>query len=74
MIITASRTLPYLMLAVGFVVFSAAFAGQGPAEADDVDWLQLGMGLFGGLRSFWAGWTCSPRGSRWQRATRFERS
>ncbi|MDH3889296.1 MAG: Na/Pi cotransporter family protein [Gammaproteobacteria bacterium] len=55
MTITASRTLPYLMLAVGFVVFSAAFAGQGPAEAYDVDWLQLGMGLFGGLALFLGG-------------------
>jgi phosphate:Na+ symporter len=52
---TASRTLPYLLLAAGFVVFSMAFAGQAPAEAHDVDWLQLGMGLFGGLALFLGG-------------------
>lgn len=55
MTMTASRTLPYLLLAAGFVVFSMAFAGQAPAEAHDVDWLQLGMGLFGGLALFLGG-------------------
>ena len=55
MTMTASRTLPYLLLAAGFMVFSMAIAGQGPAEAHDVDWLQLGMGLFGGLALFLGG-------------------
>lgn len=55
MTMTASRTLPYLLLAAGFLVFSMAFAGQAPAEAHDVDWLQLGMGLFGGLALFLGG-------------------
>ena len=55
MTMTASRTLPYLLLAAGFLVFSMAFAGQAPAEANDVDWLQLGMGLFGGLALFLGG-------------------
>ena len=55
MIMTASRALPYLWLATGFVVFSTAFAQPGPAEAQEVNWLQLGMGLFGGLALFLAG-------------------
>jgi len=38
------------------VAFATVFAGQqGPAEAHDVDWLQLGMGLFGGLALFLGG-------------------
>ena len=55
MTMTASRALPYLLLATGFVVFSTVFAQQGPAEAQEVDWLQLGMGLFGGLALFLGG-------------------
>jgi phosphate:Na+ symporter len=55
MTMTASRTLPYVLLATGFVVFSTVFAQQGPAEAQEVDWLQLGMGLFGGLALFLGG-------------------
>ena len=55
MTMTASRALPYLWLATGFVVFSTAFAQPGPAEAHEVNWLQLGMGLFGGLALFLAG-------------------
>jgi len=50
-----SRALPYLWLATGFVVVSTAFAQPGPAQARDLDWLQLGMGLFGGLALFLAG-------------------
>jgi phosphate:Na+ symporter len=37
------------------MVFSTVFAQQGPAEASEVDWLQLGMGLFGGLALFLGG-------------------
>lgn len=55
MTMTASRTLPYLSLATGFLIFSTAFAQQTPAEAQAVDWLQLGMGLFGGLALFLGG-------------------
>jgi len=55
MTMTASRAFPYLLLATGFVVFSTVFAQQGPAEAQEVDWLQLGMGLFGGLALFLGG-------------------
>ena len=55
MTMTASRALPYLWLATGFVVISTGFAQQGPAEAQEVDWLQLGMGLFGGLALFLGG-------------------
>jgi phosphate:Na+ symporter len=52
---TPSRILPYVFLATGFVVFSTVFAQQGPAEVHEVDWLQLGMGLFGGLALFLGG-------------------
>ena len=55
MTITASRALPYLLQAGGFVYFTTAFAQQIPADAPEVDWLQLGMGLFGGLALFLAG-------------------
>jgi phosphate:Na+ symporter len=55
MTIKASRALPYLLLTIGFVVFSTAFAQQGPAATQEVDWLQLGMGLFGGLALFLGG-------------------
>ena len=55
MTMTASRALPYLWVASGFLIFSTVFAQQGPAEAQDVDWLQLGMGLFGGLALFLGG-------------------
>jgi len=44
-----------LFLAAGLVVFSTVFAQQGTAEAQELDWLQLGMGLFGGLAIFLAG-------------------
>ena len=55
MTMTTYRALPYLLLAAGFVVFSTAFAQSGPAAAQEVDWLQLGMGLFGGLALFLGG-------------------
>ena len=55
MTMTTYRALPYLLLAAGFVVFSTAFAQPGPAAAQEVDWLQLGMGLFGGLALFLGG-------------------
>jgi len=55
MTMTVSRTLPYLFLAAGVVVFSTVFAQQGTAEAHELDWLQLAMGLFGGLAIFLAG-------------------
>lgn len=50
-----ARTLPYLWLAIGFLVFSAALAQQDVGQTQDVDWLQLSMGLFGGLALFLAG-------------------
>jgi phosphate:Na+ symporter len=52
---TAFRALPYLWLVVGFLVFSTALAQQGSTQAQQVDWLQLGMGLFGGLALFLGG-------------------
>lgn len=55
MTMTASRLLPYLLLAIGFLVFSAVSAQTGAGEAREVDWLQLGMGLFGGLALFLGG-------------------
>ena len=53
--LTASRIFPYLAVAVGFVIVSTAFAQDTSAEATAVDWLQLSMGLFGGLALFLAG-------------------
>ena len=53
--LTATRAFPYLALAAGFLVFSTAFAQEGPVEAQSVEWLQLGMGLFGGLALFLGG-------------------
>ncbi len=47
--------LPYLFLLVGFLIVSTAFADQGAADAQAIDWLQLSMGLFGGLALFLAG-------------------
>ena len=55
MTITATRALPYLWLTAGFLIFSTALAQQGPPQAQQVDWLQLGMGLFGGLALFLGG-------------------
>jgi len=43
------------LLAIGFLVFSAVSAQTGAGEAREVDWLQLGMGLFGGLALFLGG-------------------
>ena len=51
----AARLFPYVSLAIGFVIVSLAFAQQTSAETAGVDWLQLGMGLFGGLALFLAG-------------------
>lgn len=51
----ASRVFPYVAVAIGFVIVSTAFAQQGSAETQTVDWLQLSMGLFGGLALFLAG-------------------
>ncbi len=52
---SSTRALPYLSLAIGFLVFATAFAQPSSAQNQDVDWLQLGMGLFGGLALFLAG-------------------
>ena len=49
------RVFPYVSIAIGFVIVSAAFAQQSPPVTDTVDWLQLSMGLFGGLALFLAG-------------------
>jgi phosphate:Na+ symporter len=47
--------LPFVSVLAGFVIVSAAFAAQPPAESTAIDWLQLNMGLFGGLALFLAG-------------------
>ena len=52
---TNRSVLPYLSLLVGFLIVSTAFADQGAADAQAIDWLQLSMGLFGGLALFLAG-------------------
>lgn len=49
------RYIPYATLLVGFVIVSTAFADQGAEAGNTIDWLQLAMGLFGGLAMFLAG-------------------
>jgi phosphate:Na+ symporter len=49
------RLLPFASVLVGCVVVAAAVAGQPPGEPPGIDWLQLNMGLFGGLALFLAG-------------------
>jgi phosphate:Na+ symporter len=51
----ASRFFPYVSVAIGFVIVSTAFAQQTSAESHTVSWLQVSMGLFGGLALFLAG-------------------
>ncbi len=46
---------PAVSILTGFAVFSTAFAQQAAGEAADIDWLELNMGLFGGLALFLAG-------------------
>ena len=54
---------PWSMSVIGALAFaaisctlaSAALAGPSPAGGTTIDWLQLGMGLFGGLALFLAG-------------------
>ncbi len=50
-----ARFLPYLFLAIGFLLFLAASAESATDAAIAVDWTQLGMGLFGGLALFLGG-------------------
>ncbi len=48
------KNITVISLALMFVsVAGLAFAGEGPG--DDIDWLSLSMGLFGGLALFLAG-------------------
>lgn len=47
--------IPYFVLLAGFVIVSTAFADQGSTDGAAIDWLQLSMGLFGGLALFLAG-------------------
>ncbi|MCP3871031.1 MAG: Na/Pi cotransporter family protein, partial [Gammaproteobacteria bacterium] len=47
--------LPFVFLLVGFVIVSTAFADQGASGGTEIDWLQLAMGLFGGLALFLGG-------------------
>lgn len=50
----AVATLLCALVAASFATF-AAVSGQDAATASDIDWLQLNMGLFGGLALFLAG-------------------
>ncbi|MGI9364057.1 MAG: Na/Pi cotransporter family protein [Rhizobiaceae bacterium] len=52
---SACRMMPYLFIACAFLTFGAAHARSSIASSSEVDWLQLGMGLFGGLALFLAG-------------------
>ena len=51
----ALRVFPYVAIAIGFVYVSSVFAQQASAETHSVDWLQLSLGLFGGLALFLGG-------------------
>ncbi len=51
----AFRVFPYVGIAVGFLYVSTVFAQQASAETHSVDWLQLSLGLFGGLALFLGG-------------------
>lgn len=55
MSISILRTLPYAFVTFAFLSFNAAYAQSPAAFGEQVDWLQLGMGLFGGLALFLAG-------------------
>jgi hypothetical protein len=46
---------PLLLVLSGWLLVSTVFAGQGSADEAAIDWLQLAMGLFGGLALFLAG-------------------
>jgi phosphate:Na+ symporter len=46
---------PLLALLTAPAIVGAAVAATGPAETAAIDWLQLGMGLFGGLALFLGG-------------------
>ena len=46
---------PLTLVLCGFLLVTTAFAEQGPQGEAAIDWLQLGMGLFGGLALFLAG-------------------
>uniref|UniRef100_UPI00147D8086 Na/Pi cotransporter family protein n=1 Tax=Ruegeria lacuscaerulensis TaxID=55218 RepID=UPI00147D8086 len=52
---TIVRLLPYLFISFAFLSFNAAYAQPTETAEQQVDWLQLGMGLFGGLALFLAG-------------------
>ena len=55
MSISAFRTLPYVFVALAFLGLNAAYAQSPSAVSEQLDWLQLSMGLFGGLALFLAG-------------------
>ncbi|MGD8588385.1 MAG: Na/Pi cotransporter family protein [Chromatiales bacterium] len=47
--------IPVVTLLIGFLWLSIGYASQPSRGEGDIDWLQLGMGLFGGLALFLAG-------------------
>ena len=55
MSITVCRVMPYAFVAMAFLGFNAAYAQSPEPVGEQLDWLQLGMGLFGGLALFLAG-------------------
>lgn len=55
MSVSAFRTLPYAFVAIAFLGLNAAYAQSPSAFSEQLDWLQLSMGLFGGLALFLAG-------------------
>ncbi len=55
MSVSAFRTLPYAFVAIAFLGLNAAYAQSPSIVSEQLDWLQLSMGLFGGLALFLAG-------------------
>ncbi len=57
-LLSVSRMRSFVIAAAvftGCVVAATAYAAESSGNPDDIDWLQLGMGLFGGLALFLAG-------------------
>ncbi len=52
---TPARLAPFAAVAFGFLIVSGGAFAQETSGAADIDWLQLSMGLFGGLALFLAG-------------------
>jgi phosphate:Na+ symporter len=50
-----ARLAPFIAITFGFLIVSGGAFAQSTSDPADIDWLQLSMGLFGGLALFLAG-------------------